>query len=723
MTPRAPGPLALLLAVSAVLGAYAASPVFWSVSTQGEFLEGDAENISIDAEGRLRIGPGAEAIHDADAPFLWTVVRADDALWIAGGSGDDAGGLIRRIDPDGDVATEWRESGFDVHALAPRGDGGVYAATSPDGRVIAIDRDGTTRDWFDPDETYIWALAAQPDGTLFVGAGNPGRIYRVGPDGTAALLYDTGATHVRALAIDAAGRLLAGAGSPGQLFRIDADGSAFVLLDSGREEIVSVRVNDDGVMLATAAGRASGTGSGASPAATVTVTVASAVTATAGGSAGATGGTANAGSGGAVYRIAPDGVWDIVWESAEATPYDAVRDAAGGIVIGTGPDGKLFRVAGEPSTTVLLTTAQAQQVTAFAAEPDGRIAWTTANPGAVYRMAPARAGAGTYLSAVHDAETIATWGMIRWRAATPDGSSIRLQTRSGNTGTPGDTWSAWSEPYDTADGAAITSPRARYLQWRAELRATGDTPVLRSVTAAYLPRNLAPEITRLTLHEPGRVYQQTAAAGDPPIAGLNGGRDPAAPPGAAAASTVTPLGRQVYRKGLQAFAWEASDPNGDALRYEVRYRAEAEDSWRVLARNLTERLFTWDTTSTPDGTYVVRIVASDATANAPADALAATRDTAPFDVDNTPPRIAVAAEETPAGGETVVRVTVTDAQSAVARVEYTLDAESWQVIYPLDGIPDGREEQFDVSLPADALDRLVVRATDGMNNTSTAGGR
>ena len=720
MSHRAAGPVALLLAVFAAFAAHAASPVFWSVSTQEEFLEGDAENISIDADGRLRIGPGAETIHDADAPFLWTVVRAGDVLWIAGGSGDETGGLIRRIDADGSAETPWRDSGFDVHALAPDGDGGVYAATSPDGQVLAIDANGSTRNWFDPDETYVWALATQSDGTLFVGTGNPGRIYRVAPDGTAALFYDTGATHVRALAIDSAGRLLAGAGSPGHLFRIDADGEAFVLLDSGREEIVSIRESDDGVMLVTAAGQPSETAGGASSPGAV---ASAATAATAVISASSAGGTGNAGPGGAVYRIAPDGVWDIVWDSTEATPYDAVHDAGGGIVIGTGPDGKLFRVVGEPPTTTLLTTAEAQQVTGFATEPDGRIAWTTANPGAVYRMAPTLAGTGSYLSAVHDAETIATWGVIRWRATTPEGGSIRLQTRSGNTATPGDTWSAWSEPYDAADGAAITSPRARYLQWRAELRASGETPILRSVTAAYLPRNLAPEITRLTLHAPGRVYQQTATAGDPPIAGLNGGRDPAAQPNGGAASIGTPLGRQVYRKCLQAFAWEASDPNNDALRYEVRYRAETEDTWRVLARNLADRLFTWDTTSTPDGTYVVRIVASDATANAPANALTATRDTAPFDVDNTPPRIEVAATDGPAGGETVVRVTVTDAQSAVARVEYTLDAESWQAIYPIDGIPDGREEQFDVTLPVDELDRLVVRATDGMNNTSTAGAR
>lgn len=713
----------------------AAGPTFWRVSTQADFLAGEADNVSIGAEGRLLLGPGAETVHEVDAPFLWTLVRSGDAFWIGGGSGGGAGGVVHRIAPDGTVTTPLEADAADVHAIAPRTDGGVYAATSPNGRVLVIDPGGTTRDLFDPDEPYVWTLAADPEGGLYVGTGNPGRIYRVAPDGTAVLVYDTGATHVRALAVAADGRVLAGTGSPGHLFRIDADGEAFVLLDSGREEIVSLRVEENGTILASAAGPPAAGGStgtsSAAPAASATSAVTASVTVTATAQATTTTpatAAASAQRGGAVYRIAPDGIWDVIWESTDATPYDAIGDTDGGVVVGTGPDGAIYRVAGEPAVTVLLTRTRAQQVTRFTAAPDGRIAWVTANPGALHRMAADRAGEGTYTSAVHDAGTVATWGTIRWQVTMPAGSAVELQTRSGNTETPADTWSRWSPPYDTPDGAAIVSPKARYLQWRANLRADGATPALRSVTAAYLPRNLAPEITRITLHDPGRVYQQTAAAGDPPIAGLDDGRDPATPPSgrAAGATTVTPLGRQVYRKGLQAFAWNASDPNGDPLRYDVLYRADADPpdaDWHVLAQALTERLFTWDTTSASDGTYVVRIVASDVAANAPGDALTAMRDTAPFDVDNTPPRVIIDAVETPAGAATRVRFTVTDAQSAVARVEYALDADGWQVIYPIDGIPDARNERFELDVPPEMLDRLVLRATDVMDNTATADAR
>lgn len=732
-----PALVAAVLAPVALLSLHAASPVFWRVATQDDFLRGDADNISIDAGGQLLLGPNAEVVHETTVPFVWSLAQAEGALWAGGGTG----GVVYRVQPDGGAATLLEAGEFDVHALAPDGRGGVYAATSPDGRVVALDTDGAVREVFDPEEPYIWSLARGDDGALFVGTGSPGRIYRVPPEsGDAALLYDTGATHVRSLAIDAGGHVIAGTGSPGQVFRIEGDGTAFVLLDSGRDEITALRTSEDDAILAIAVGPpgSAGDSSPAPAAARAAATVSTSVSVTVTGSATtataapsvaptptATGGSRTAITGGAIYLIAADGIWDVVWESTTDVPYDAIRDAGGDWILGTGPSGKIFRVTADPTAAVLLTRAPARQVTRLVDGADGRLYFATANPGAVYRLAAGHAGEGTYLSEVHDAQTVAAWGTIRWRSSTPAGSSVRLHTRTGNTATPSDTWSPWSDPYDAASGTAITSPKARYLQWKAVLRGDGASPALLSVTSAYLPRNLAPTITSITLHPPGRVFQQTLGAGDPPIAGLNAGRDPTAVPagaGVAAAAQTPTLGRQVYRKGLQAIAWQARDPNQDLLRFEVWYRAEGGGDWRMLEQELDEALFTWDTTSVPDGTYVARIVASDAETNAPGDALAATRDSSPFDVDNTPPGIDIEGT-TSSGDQAVVRLTVSDAQSTIERLEYTLDAERWQIVYPVDGIPDAREERFEVAVPVDALDRLVLRATDAMDNTATAAGR
>src|SRR5207237_6852432 len=116
------------------------------------------------------------------------------------------------------------------------------------------------------------------------------------------------------------------------------------------------------------------------------------------------------------------------------------------------------------------------------------------NAGKVFRLSSDRAPRGTYESETRDAQMVSTWGAISWRGTVGGGNKIELYTRSGNTETPDDTWSNWSPAYTNADGSPITSPKARYLQWRAVLTGKGDGPVLTSVTAAYLQRNLTPRV-------------------------------------------------------------------------------------------------------------------------------------------------------------------------------------------------------------------------------------
>ena len=94
---------------------------------------------------------------------------------------------------------------------------------------------------------------------------------------------------------------------------------------------------------------------------------------------------------GAVYRIAPDGVWDQLWESRDDSPYDLTFDRSGALIVGTGNKGKIYRLEGDPLRPTLLARAAAQQVTAFYKDARGRLYYATANPG---QAVPALVGAG-----------------------------------------------------------------------------------------------------------------------------------------------------------------------------------------------------------------------------------------------------------------------------------------------------------------------------------------
>ncbi len=223
------------------------------------------------------------------------------------------------------------------------------------------------------------------------------------------------------------------------------------------------------------------------------------------------------------------------------------------------------------------------------------------------------------------------------------------------------------------------------------------------------------------------MFQKPFSSGDAELAGFDGapndrrGNQPAqaSAGGAASGGSAPPLGRRTFQKGLQTLIWKADDENEDELQFDVLYRREGETTWKPLKRGVTDPIFVWDTTSVPNGTYVVKIVASDGPGNPPGTALTGERESRSFDIDNAPPIISVTAVRRD-GARTVVEFTVRDDHSPVQRVEYSLDADRWRTIHPKDGIADSRVEQFELTLDGDATDRAVIlRAVDGMSNVAT----
>jgi len=728
--------ITLALALAACVGLAAAMPTFWTVSTQADFLKGDVENLSIDSDGRVFPGPSAAVLAETAAPFLWTVVAGPDGtLWA--GTGNE--GQVLKLGKDGKLATFFDATELEVHALAPAPNGGLYVGTSPDGRIYQVSADGTSKTFFDPDDKYIWALAVDKSGNVFAATGDKGVIYKITPDGKGSRFYKANAGNVVSLAFNKNGDLIAGTESPGRVFRIDNSGKAFVLLDSPFREIHALHLADDGTIYAVAVNGPQGSEttkppepSISEPARAPVPSVSTEITAVSV-VEGAVGGVLTPtaprvprrGGRGMIYRIRPDGLWDAMWDSGEDSPYDLVIEPSGSLLVGTGTEGKIFRVSGDPARATLLARTTARQVTALLRESSGRIVGVASNPGKLFAISPASARRGTYESDIRDAGTVASWGVIRWRATAATGE-VTIATRSGNTATPDDTWSAWSKPYSNFSGEQIASPNARYLQWRAELAATGaQLPVLTSVTTAYLPRNLRPEISSITVHPAGTVFQRPFSTGEMEIAGFEdntsdgrGQNQPSAGP--SQSPPAPPLGRRIYQKGLQTFVWKADDDNDDRLQYDVMYRREGETSWKALKRALTDPILVWDTTSVPDGTYFIKVAASDAPSNSPGTALVGELESVSFDIDNTPPRIEVQ-PSAPGGGRMTIGFVVSDNQSSVQRVEYSLDASRWRVVYPKDGIPDSRREEFEVSLSENEAARsVIIRATDAMNNVATA---
>jgi hypothetical protein len=168
----------------------------------------------------------------------------------------------------------------------------------------------------------------------------------------------------------------------------------------------------------------------------------------------------------------------------------------------------------------------------------------------------------------------------------------------------------------------------------------------------------------------------------------------------------------VYRKGYRTITWRAHDDNGDAIRYSLAFRRSGTEKWLRLRDDLDENQFNFDTSQMPDGDYELRLVASDARDN-PETPLTDTKEGIEFQVDNTPPQVSV----TTSGSEVVIHVT--DKMSPIGRVEYSVDAQKWIRIQPIDGISDSPDETYKLPRAEVAGKFVIVRAIDGFYNVAT----
>jgi hypothetical protein len=245
------------------------------------------------------------------------------------------------------------------------------------------------------------------------------------------------------------------------------------------------------------------------------------------------------------------------------------------------------------------------------------------------------------------------------------------------------------------------------------------------VNAAYLQRNLRPQVRSITIHPPGIVFQKPFSTGDPELAGFEEQSTPDRKLAAQAAAqstggTTSSLGRRTYQKGLQTLVWRADDENDDELQYDVLYRREGETTWKTLRKGITETILVWDTTTVPNGTYFVKIVASDSPSNVAEVALSGEMDSVAFEIDNTPPEIKIGTVRTERG-RTIVSFDVTDDHSPIQRLEYSQDGQRWRGVFPVDGIADSRSEHYELTIEGDLGERgITLRASDTMNNLASA---
>lgn len=718
---------AWLLIALVASASYSGQPVIWETTGRADLLKGDARGVSISDTGKLMLAPRLSEVFNTEQAFVWSsAVDSQGNVYL--GTGHD--GKIFRVSADGRGSLLYDAAELDVTALAAGRDGALYAGTSPEGKVYRITADGHAEVFFDPADKYIWSLAVLADGSLAVGTGDNGKLYRVRAAGArpeSSLLVATNQTHVMSLAVTAQGDLIAGTDPGGLVLRISPEGKAFALFDAHLREIHALAPAADGSIYALALSDAASAGRGQSipapapqpaegggaPTTSVTITAVdeSGVPIPQPGQA-ARSRTDVSNARSAVFRILPDGATDVVWSSPSITAF-AIAPALqpGSVLIGTADKGRIYSVTNDGRDTLFLQSSEGQ-ISSFLARGN-QVYAASSNQGKLFRFGAELVAEGSYESPVRDAKLTASWGRIWWRGS----GNVELQTRTGNGERPDATWSEWSSPYRDSEGSPISSPRARFVQWRATLRSagTGGQTWMENASLAYLPRNVAPEILSISSLPIGVGLQQTVQLQvDPNVE--SSGLDPSL---FGAAVQVPP--RRLFQRGARSFQWQAEDRNGDALEYAIYYRPLNETTFRLLKDHLRDNFYTIDGATLADGRYIIKVIVSDAPENPLGQALSGERLSEPVDIDNTPPVLRAVATPQSGGASNQVVFEVNDATGKIKRGDFSLDGAPWTPLFPDDGIADSGHEQYSVALPALAAGEHTVslRAFDGSGNVGT----
>jgi hypothetical protein len=753
----------LTIALLAPALVYAEHTHFWRQSDYSDFEKGTAKGVAIRSDGKLVPAPQFASFSDPNLMYLWAL-RADSRGRVYAAGGSDA--KVLRFDDPAKPTTVFEAPELSAQTIAFDAHDNLYVGTSPDGKVYKVTPDGLKTVFFDPKAKYIWALALDAQGTLFVGTGDKGEIYAVTPDGKGQLFYQSDERHARSLAFDAKGNLLAGTDPDGLILRIEISrataskdsqapvkaGAAYVLYETDKKEVTALLTDSSGNLYAAAIGekqRPVGPGpaqpliapqpSAAAPALSAQGAVTLALQAAAAAQPPPAFSLFPSTTGGSqVVKISPAGSPETLWTSREDLVFSMGLSPNGKVLLGTGNKGGIIELQGDSVYSIVAKTASSQ-VTSLIAGRDGQLLVGTANPGKIFTLGPGQESAGSFESDPFDAKIFSRWGRLTWwgeNSATK--GKVSFYARSGNTSNPEKEWSPWCGPYSSASGDAITCPPARFLQWKAVFQLTEkrDAPEVSWVSIAYQPENVTPVVDDIAIQDPGvRVQGFPASPGGPATPAAvqlktpqrsGSGPAPFLNIGAILDTASKSLKMDVPPQGFedkayQSVLWSAHDDNDDDLIFAVYYRAEGEQSWRLLKDKLTQRFYSWDTTTMPDGAYYLKIVASDQPSNPPSQALSNERTSERFEIQNTPPRIENLRADS--GGATA-KITFDGVSSdlAITRAQYSVDAGEWFIVFPASGLSDGPKENYQIELPglAPGLHTIGVQISDRFDNTTAA---
>ena len=688
--------------------AFAVKTSLWQQQHHADFEAGKPKDLSLTSNGDVMLSPKIESFTKLKETQVWALVE-DSAGNLYVGTGNE--GKIYKISADGDTAELYYNSPeVTIYSLAIGPDDALYAGTGPDGLIYKI-TDATTPPTtiLNEGDKYVWALQFDAEGNLYAATGTDGKIYKITSEGESNVLFDAEEKNIMTLLAQENG-FYAGSSENGIIYHVMDDGTAKVIYQAKEKEVRALEMDSEGNLYAAV--------------------VTSAPAEPSRGRRGANGPPTPSGppppGGGApkentsnIYKIRPDGTAVPIWNSPEPLILAIVIESDTQILVGTGDEGKLYRINPMTGDHIEVGKCSANQVIAIhqkEMEGNTRTLLATGNPGKLFTLTANYVKEGTLESTVHDAKSLSRWGKLSWEGEMGEETAISFSTRTGNTKKPDDTWNDWSDELTTAEGSQVPNADAQYIQWRAKFTTsnTAQTPVLKKVTLASVQTNVEPRFTSIEVDDGSGGGNRDQ--GRRPSGGL-------APPSARGGdSGRSGSGNNAPTKNWKV-SWKVEDANDDTLQYTLYYKGVSESNWRLLKKELSKAEYEWDITTVPDGRYTVKAVATDKLSNPVGWAKSVEKVSMPFEIDNTQPSIGEIQVTANGNGTYKVACDVMDAMTSIQKAVYKIDSdEHWKAIFPEDGIFDSKQEKLLLEtgeLPEGAH-TIIIQVTDRAQNTAVS---
>lgn len=655
------------------------------------------KNVSVNYKGYVSLAPDIDTIFQSTELFLWDgVMDKDRNLFVSSGNE----GKVFKVTPTKQVFTIFNsKEGAEIYALTRDKGGNIYIGETPSGIIYRLSGNGKTEEYFKTGEKYIWKMVFDKSGNLFVATGENGRIYKVTGKGKGEIYCETKDSHIVTLMFyrDV---LYAGSEPNGLFFEIKKRNKPVVLYDAAENEVHSIDASGDEIFFSTVS-RPSTVNPSSYQSFFMSV---------------------NAQQGQKTGEKSKLYKFDInnrtvttLWECTTPPIYSIRKYSNNEILIGT-EKGKLYSADLSGRISSLGQFEESSVLNMIDGERQGMVYILTGNLGKVFRLGPELASKGTITSDVFDTGRRSKFGRLYLNARIPEKTSVSLWIRVGNRKDPGDNWIDWKR---VKSGEKLNIPYARFFQVRCGLQREGvdRSPIVKNISVSYLPVNRPPLITKIVICPVGIGTDQ----------GLGSFTSVKMPLSEREKAYYKNLGYELpqniihLERSKRCIYWKATDPDGDSLKFSLFYRGSNEKEWKKLKEGLRKQGFVFDQTTLPDGTYYIKLSASDAVDNPSSRALSTFLVSEPFIVDNSPPLVKIGSL-TIKNGYIIVKATATDSLSHITSVSYSVNAGEWKVILPRDGIFDSNKEDFNfrIKIKEKGEKTVVIKVTDFSLNTGTA---